>query len=209
MAAVGTPVARAATTSPGCHHCGAPAEVQWQRHATEAEYDQIPDKLKPIDGRALIRVDGCGDHAMPPFCTHTLPPEQPCPTCHAQPGTGCTKPDGTLRPVDHPARIKAVPQPEPCRHAHREDCPGYGQCQCTQDDPEPVRVARIPPPDDRPARAAHQQQLHEAELAWHQQLLAKHGGGQAQAAAEASATYWAFLAEHTQTRDTPPAQDPA
>jgi hypothetical protein len=186
-----------ATTA--CHHCAAPAELSWQRHATQAEYDALPDNQRPIDGRAVVPVYGCGDHALAAFCDHTPAPEQPCPTCHAAPGAACTTANGSPRAIDHPARRNAAlaAQPTVCTHAHRENCPGYGGCTCTQDDPAPTRTPRTPPPDDRAARAARQQQIYAAEQAWHEELLAKHGGDHKAAAAEACATYWDFLAQHT------------
>jgi hypothetical protein len=185
-----------ATPAPACHHCDAPAEHQHQRHLTQAEYDGLGDMLKPIDGRATLAVLSCGDHALPPYCTHTMQAEQPCPTCHAPAGQACTKGDGTERLVEHPARAAAKPKLEMCRHAHREDCAGYGACHCTPDDAEPEREPRIPPPDDRAERAAHLQTIMAAEEAWLEQLVAKHGGDRDKATQEAFDTYNAFMADH-------------
>jgi hypothetical protein len=125
-----------------CHRCGAPAELQAQRHATEAEYGALSENFLPIDGRATVAVYSCGNHDLPAFCEHTDTAPQPCPDCHANPGQPCTKPDGSARLVEHAARRDAQPQPDVCRHAHREDCGGHGACVCTADDSEPVRPRR-------------------------------------------------------------------
>lgn len=127
--------------------CGQPAEMQYQRHATQAEYDTLPDGLKPIDGIALVAVRVCGDCLPPPICEHPDATPAPCPDCHAQPGTSCTGRNGGTRAVDHPARLAAQPQPETCTHAHRENCSDPRKCQCTGDDPLPVRIPRafVPP----------------------------------------------------------------
>jgi len=50
--------------------------------------------------------------------------------CHATVGQPCIKPDGSDRPVEHPARAEAQPQAETCTHAHDADCGGYGRCGC-------------------------------------------------------------------------------
>lgn len=122
--------------------CGQPAEAQYQRHATQAEYDALPDGLKPIDGIALIAVRCCGDCLPPAICQHPDDTPVPCPDCGAQPGTPCTGSHGGTRAVDHPARQAAQPAPETCRHAHREYCTDPRQCQCSGDEPPPVRIPR-------------------------------------------------------------------
>lgn len=44
--------------------CTGPAVLQWQRDATQAEYDAIPDHFRPRDGIALVPVFGCADHQL-------------------------------------------------------------------------------------------------------------------------------------------------
>lgn len=122
--------------------CGHRAEMAYQRHADEDEYNLIPDALKPIDGIALIAVLVCGDCHPGPICEHPDDTPAPCPTCHAQPGQSCTRPDGTPRACDHPERATAQPTPDTCTHAHRQDCTNPRDCQCTADDPTPVRHPR-------------------------------------------------------------------
>lgn len=127
--------------------CGQSVEMQYQRHATAQEYDALPDGLKPIDGIALIAVRVCGDCHPGPICEHPDATPVPCPDCGAQPGTPCTGRNGGPRAVDHPARQAAQPQPETCRHAHREDCTDPRECQCSGDDAPPARIPRafVPP----------------------------------------------------------------
>lgn len=122
--------------------CGQQVEAQYQRHATQAEYDALPDGLKPIDGIALIAVRCCGDCLPPPICEHPDATPVPCPDCHAQPAQPCTGRNGGPRAVEHPARQAAQPTPDTCTHAHRQDCLDPRQCQCTSDDPTPVRQPR-------------------------------------------------------------------
>lgn len=138
------PVFQAAPTTAalGSCACGQPVEMQYQRHATQAEYDTLPDGLKPIDGIALVAVRVCGDCHPAPICQHPDDAPVPCPDCHAQPGAPCTGRNGGPRAVDHPARLAAQPKPETCRHAHREDCTDPRECQCTGDEPAPVRIPR-------------------------------------------------------------------
>ena len=131
--------------------CGQSVEAQHQQHLTQAEYDALPEGLRPIDGYAVKAVFTCGDCALPPFCEHPAGGEVPCPTCDAQPGSHCTKANGSLRLHPHPARTAAQPVAETCRHAHREDC-DYRDCRCTGEDQPPVRAPRRPgdptaPPD--------------------------------------------------------------
>jgi len=123
--------------------CGAPVEAAYQRHLTQAEYDALPEGLKPIDGYATIAVRVCGDCHPGPICEHPDTEPAPCPTCKAQPGDQCVKPDGSPRPTEHPARKAAQPAPETCRHAHRETCADPRHCQCSGEDEPPVRVPRI------------------------------------------------------------------
>jgi hypothetical protein len=130
--------------------CGEPIEPQHQRHLTQAEYDTIPEGLRPIDGYATVAVYTCGDCAPPPFCGHPDDAPVPCPSCGAPDGAHCTKADGSLRVHPHPSRTAAQPPPpETCRHAHREDCDPRG-CRCTGDDPPPARPTRLPAPADAP-----------------------------------------------------------
>lgn len=134
--------------------CGAPVEAAYQRHLTQAEYDALPEGLKPIDGYATIAVRVCGDCHPGPICEHPDTAPVPCPTCNAQPGQSCTKPDGSLRPVEHPQRATAQPVPETCRHAHRETCTDPRHCACTGDDPQPARAPRIIVPPSQQAQLA-------------------------------------------------------
>lgn len=122
--------------------CGHRAEMAYQRHLTETEYAALPDGLKPIDGYAVTSVLVCGDCHPGPICQHPDDTPAPCPTCHAKPGQSCTKPDGTLRACEHPERAATQPQPDTCTHAHRQDCLDPRECQCTGDDPAPVRIPR-------------------------------------------------------------------
>jgi len=130
-------------------------EAAYQRHATQAEYDALPEGLKPIDGYATIAVKVCGDCLPGPICQHPAAVPVPCPVCKAQPGAQCTKPDGSPRPTEHRERAAAQPAPQTCRHAHREDCTDPRHCQCTGDDPAPVRVPRVIAPPDQLAQFAH------------------------------------------------------
>lgn len=166
-----------APPTPVCRHCGAPAETQWQRHATDAEYAALEGTgLAPVDGYAVVAEFGCGDHTPEPFCDHAPPPPAPCPVCAAGPGASCTKPDGTARPVEHRERAEAQPGPETCRHAHRPDCAGYGQCRCTAHDPAPDRTGYpAPPVVPAAARAAALQKIQDAEIAWYARLLRENG----------------------------------
>lgn len=129
---------------PDCHVCGALAEMQWRRLATAdeaaAHWSALeaniiasgnPNYVQDRSGPVHVTVHGCGDHALTATCAHTEPQPVPCPDCAAQPGEPCVKPDGTQRPVEHPARIAAQPKPGVCDHAHDADCGGYGNCACT------------------------------------------------------------------------------
>jgi hypothetical protein len=145
----GTACPDCAPTGPGHHlcqgnSCTEAASAQTQRHATQAEYDAIPESLKPIDGYAVVPVFGCDDctetGAFTPFCSHPVPDAPPCPKCHASGEDPCTAKNGDPRWISHAARIQ--PQPEPCKHAHRGDCPVFEGCQCSSDDEAPVRIAR-------------------------------------------------------------------
>lgn len=159
---------------PACHFCGQPAETQWQRHATQAEYDRVEGNLRPIDGRVLITGFSCADHHIEPFCDHTPPPAQPCPACRAAPGTPCAKPDGTPRIVDHADRT--TPGLTVCAHAHRENCAGYSHCDCAENDLPPARTPGAPPP--RPSRTqqlAAIQAASGAEIDWMRKLMIESG----------------------------------
>lgn len=118
------------------------ATHQTQRHATRAEFTALPEGLRPIDGRATVAVFGCEDcaeDAFEPFCEHPTPQPAPCATCGANGDAPCTKPNGNPRGGWHHARQAAQPRPEPCRHAHREDCDTFNGCACTGDDQPPER----------------------------------------------------------------------
>ena len=123
--------------------CGQNVEAQYQRHATQAEYDALPEGLKPIDGVALIAVKTCGDCLPPDPCQHQAAEPVPCPDCQAQPGKPCTGRNGGPRPVPHATRAAAQPAPVTCRHAHRETCSDPRHCQCTGDDEPPRRAPRV------------------------------------------------------------------
>lgn len=123
--------------------CGQPNETSYQRHLTQAEYDALPDGLRPIDGYAVTAVGTCGDCAPAPICQHGAADPAPCPVCHAAPGEACTKPDGSARPVEHRERADAQPQIDTCRHAHREDCTSPAGCQCSGGDQPPARAPRV------------------------------------------------------------------
>ncbi len=138
-----------ASTGAGHHLCQGDgctevATAQTQRHATQAEYDAIPEGLKPIDGYAVVPVFGCDDCAeggkFTPFCSHAAPDAPPCPKCHASGEDPCMAKNGDPRWTSHTVRIQ--PQPEPCRHAHREDCEVFTGCVCASDDQPPVRIGR-------------------------------------------------------------------
>lgn len=189
----------------GCHRCGGRGEAQWQRHATDAEYAAMADSnLRPIDGRLTITVLGCGDHELDPFCEHAPPEPAPCPACQALPGTSCAKPDGSPR-REHPERAEAQPVIDTCTHAHRSDCGGYGQCQCSVDDPEPVRTPYEPLPTVSPAeRVAALTKIHEAELAWYAKLLQEAGNDGPTAAHLARQAFGEFMQEQLAQ-----AQDPS
>lgn len=133
--------------------CGATVEAAYPRHATRAEYDALPEGLKPIDGYAVTAVRVCGDCLPGPICAHPDPDPAPCPVCHAPPGEQCVKPGGTPRTVEHRERATAHPAPETCAHAHRETCTDPRACACSGDDPPPARAPRIIHP------AGPQQQL--------------------------------------------------
>jgi len=197
---------------PTCHACGEEAEVQHQRHATQAEYDAMADSpLRPVDGVLLITVHSCGDHELPPLCTgHTPPEPADCPKCGSTPGARCTRPDGTPR-RDHKSRIAAQPGLEVCRHAHREDCPGHGGCHCTTNDQPPQRIPYQPPPTiDRAEQGAALAKLHEAELAWYAKLMTEAGNDPAEAARLARAAFGEHMAAAAAgTPLAPPALPPA
>jgi hypothetical protein len=123
--------------------CGRPVEAAYQRHAAQAEYDALPESLRPIDGVATIAVRCCGDCHPGPICSHPDTSPAPCPVCHAQPGAACTRPDGSPRPVEHRKRADAQPEIDVCRHHHRETCTDPRQCRCTGDDQPPARAPRL------------------------------------------------------------------
>jgi hypothetical protein len=180
----------------GCHHCGAPAEVQWQRHATDAEYEAIATStLRPTDGRLTVAVLACGDHEIEPFCQHAPPEPAPCPTCQAAPGSLCSRADGSPRRRTHPER-EVQPIIDTCTHAHRADCGGYGQCRCSADDPAPPRTPYDALPSVSPAeRVAALTKIHEAELAWYSKLLQEAGNDAPTAASLARQAFGEFMQE--------------
>lgn len=149
-----------APTGPGHPLCMAPdcdelAAFQTVRHATQAEYDAIPEPHKPIDGIARLTVLACDKdahaEATAPFCTHSEPKPDVCPEphCNAAIGQPCVQDDGTTpRTVAHAARSRKPGVYDRCLHAHREDCDIFTGCQCTTDDPLPERVPRQQPPID-------------------------------------------------------------
>lgn len=133
---------------PGCDGL---AVAQTRRHATQAEYDALPEQLTPIDGIAHLIVFACDDdaEACVPYCDHPEAPEAACPVCKATGEAPCTSPpdlinqDGSPRTFRHRARADAQSIPQPCMHAHREDCEVFTGCQCANDDPNPVRQPRL------------------------------------------------------------------
>lgn len=137
---------------PGHHLCQGPdgcnevATAQTQRHATQAEYDAIPEAFKPRDGYATIPVFGCDDcaddGAFDPFCDHATPPAPPCPKCGADGDAPCTKKDRTTPRGKGWHEERTGPAIEPCHHAHREDCEIFTGCQCAGDNPVPARTPR-------------------------------------------------------------------
>lgn len=128
--------------APGCDAFG---EHVTLRHATQAEYDAIPEPWRPIDGIAHIPVLACDEHAEATarFCDHPEQVEAACPTCSASGEDPCLSANGSPRTIRHRARSNAQPIPEPCLHAHRENCGIFDGCQCAGDDPNPVRQPRI------------------------------------------------------------------
>ena len=124
--------------------CQEIASSQTVRHATLAEYMDLPDSMRPIDGVVRRTVYGCDDHAedsFDPFCDHTPTPAPPCPTCGANGDAPCTKKDRTtVRPGPHANREQ--PSADTCAHAHSETCGVFAGCQCTGQDAAPARPAR-------------------------------------------------------------------
>ena len=151
------PTGECAPTRPGHVLCMAPgcdqiAAFQAVRHATQAEYDALPEAWKPIDGIARQAVFACDDddhaEATAPFCEHAEPQAPTCPDCPAGVDEPCVKADGTERKVHHAARSRKPAIYDACRHAHREDCDVFTGCQCTSDDEPPARTPRtVAPPD--------------------------------------------------------------
>lgn len=133
---------------PGCQAdgCSEPGEArQVRRHATAAEYAQLPAGLVPIDGICHLAVHACDDHAedIPlSICRHPEPAPAPCPKCKAAGDQPCTAKNGDPRYAPHTARAQAQPPPAACTHAHREDCPIFTGCRCTGEDPDPARPKR-------------------------------------------------------------------
>jgi len=149
--------------------CGAPVEAAYQRHATQAEYDALPEGLRPIDGHATIAVRVCGDCHPGTICRHPDTTPAPCPRCKAEPGTQCVKPDGSPRPAEHRERAAAQPAPDVCRHAHQETCTDPRACACTGDDQPPARAPRIvgqPPEGQRLADLGFPPAMLPVALGW-------------------------------------------
>lgn len=160
-----------------CHVDGCTGRVvaQWQRHATDAEFAAIPEKIRPIDGVATVAVHGCETHELLPFCRHDGADPAACPTCGAT-DAPCTDDQGAPRHRNHAARPAPAP-PQPCRHHHRADCPGHGGCACTDADEPPARPRYTPPP--QPGTAKIQAELGrraDAERAYWADLVARYGG---------------------------------
>lgn len=167
-----------APASPGhflCQHpgCYEPATTQAKRHATREEYDMLPERLKPIDGVMHQAVYACDDHGedLAPFCEHPAPGSAACPKCGSSNTDPCVTKKGKSKSGHHRARIEAQPPPTTCQHAHREDCPIFEGCACSQDAPAPERPARIIPPLPLPGPAPVLLPLH-GEL---RALLEAHG----------------------------------
>lgn len=166
-----------APNGPGHHLCQGPdgcsevATTQTLRHATQAEYDAIPEGLKPLDGYAVRPVFGCDDCAddgvFSPFCDHTAEPVA-CPKCQAAGDAACTKKSGKPRNAWHRARYDTQPQPEPCLHAHREDCEVFAGCRCTGDDQAPARTPRGASPTPGPDLSGLTIPVHIAQMVLHQ-----------------------------------------
>lgn len=137
-----------------CQHdgCNEIAEVQHRRHATDTEYAAIPEDLRPIDQVAHVAVFTCGDHEPDPICGpehhQAMPPslqdllQLRCPKCDAGAGAMCVKVNGGQRSAVHGDRLPPPPPylPDRCDHVHRADCEGLGACQCSPDDPVPIRL---------------------------------------------------------------------
>jgi len=202
---------RPAAPPRACRHCGGPAQGQYPRHATDAEYAAVAgDPLRPTDGRLIIAEYACGDHYPDLFCEHPEPARPPCPDCGALPGSPCTRPDGSPRAAEHPGRASALPVAQTCTHAHRPGCGGYGHCPCAADDPDPVRDHYDPPPAvSPPDMAAARQALHEAELDWYAELLRRAGNDPHEAARLARAAFGEFMAARGAADPAPPTQDRA
>lgn len=162
----------AATATADLCACGQAAEAAYQRHATQAEYDALPEGLKPIDGVATIAVRVCGDCHPGPICSHPDSGPVPCPVCSAAPGNPCVKPDGAPRTIEHRERTAVQPEIDLCRHHHRETCTDPRACRCTGDDQPPVRAPRLILSASEPQRFAEldmppEMLLHAAEWAAH------------------------------------------
>lgn len=166
-----------------CQHdgCNEIAEVQYRRHATQAEYDALPESFRPIDGVAHQAVFTCLDHEIDPICGNgehpvaTAPGDvaDGCPKCGAAAGNACMKANGKPRSTHHAAR-RVQTQTAPvaaCDHVHREDCGGQGACACFAGDAPPLRQPRIIDPQPLPAPAP----IHVPTHGPTQVFLAEHG----------------------------------
>lgn len=154
--------------------CGQGVEAQYQRYLSADKYNTLPEDLKPIDGYAVEAVKCCWDCHPGPICQHPDATPVPCPVCEAAPGDPCVKADGSPRLGNHRERAAAQPVVEGCRHAHREDCTDPRACQCTNDDPAPVRIPRVILPPNAHEQAAALG-FPPAMLPVAAQLLADHG----------------------------------
>ncbi len=134
-----------------CRNCGEEASLQTSRHLTDAEYAALPEQFLPIDGYAVAAVfacDDCADTAGPKFssfCTHPEAGPVPCSKCGAVGDEPCKLKSGDPRWMWHRVRTLAQPTGEVCRHAHRQDCAVFTNCQCATADEPPARPRRHVP----------------------------------------------------------------
>lgn len=136
-----------------------------RRHATLKEYLDLPISLRPVDGVAHQAVYACDRHDenLDPYCDHAAAEPEPCPDCGAAGDSPCVKKDGTTPRVNaHTARPVAVPST--CTHVHREDCPVFDGCQCTEDAAAPERPARPSAGEPGPDLSSLTDPLHIAQM---------------------------------------------
>lgn len=137
--------------APGCDELAAAHTL---RHATQAEYDALPEELKPIDGIARMVVLACEDHAdtIDAHCVHAPVSAAACGKCGATGDQPCRKADGSARDSWHRARFPALPLA--CRHAHSEDCEVFGGCACSANPVTPARTPRVVAPVETAAQTS-------------------------------------------------------